>query len=88
MMDKGLPVPPELLVSQRDGFATQNKLSSALRTALALLRLGVDLIIFFWARGGDNWGIGAIPLAIGLAQLLEWKIERPKVDTVDSDLKD
>ena len=88
MMDKGLPVPPELLVAQRDGLATRNKSSSALRTALTLLGLGVGLIVFFWARGGDNWGIGAIPLAISLAQLLAWKIERPKVDAVDTDLKD
>ncbi len=76
LVEKGLPIPPELM--QQDSLVPKSLPTSSLRTALTLLGLGIGLIIFFVAKGGDNWGIGAIPLAIGLAQLLAWKLEKPK----------
>jgi hypothetical protein len=76
LVEKGLPIPPELM--QQDALLPKRLPNSSLRTALTLLGLGIGLIIFFLAKGGDNWGIGAIPLAIGLAQLLAWKLEQPK----------
>jgi hypothetical protein len=88
MIEKGLPVPPELLGPQHDMFATKSPRPSSLRTAFTLMGLGVGLIIFFVAKGGDNWGIGAIPLAIGLAQLLAWKLEKPQPGSTDSTVKE
>jgi Domain of unknown function (DUF6249) len=83
LIEKGLPVPPELLTPQNDLVAGRGGPRSPLRSAFTLLGLGIGLIIFFLAKGGDNWGIGAIPLAIGLAQLLAWKLERPKPTTAN-----
>ncbi len=88
LIEKGLPVPSELLVPQDDMPATKATQQSSLRTPLTLLGLGIGLIIFFLARGGDNWGIGAIPLAIGLAQLLAWKLEAPKSTATDLNRKE
>lgn len=87
MIEKGLPIPPELLVPQHDMLATRSTPPSTLKTALTLIGLGIGLIIFFLVKGGDNFGfgaIGAIPLAIGLAQLLAWRLERPKAGAADS----
>lgn len=78
LAEKGLPVPPEL-------FATQSAPKSRLLGALTLIGLGIGLIVFFLASGGDNWGVGAIPLAIGLAQLLAWKLGQAKVGAADAD---
>jgi hypothetical protein len=88
LIEKGLPVPPELLGSQHDVFATISPKVSPLRSAFTLMGLGVGLIIFFVAEGGDNWGIGAIPLSIGLAQLLAWKLEKPQSGAADSTPKE
>lgn len=67
--EKGLPIPPELLVPQITP-------KSRLFWACTLIGFGVGLVIYFLAQGGNDWGIGAIPLATGLAQLLAWKLER------------
>lgn len=69
--DKGLPVPPEL-------FVVQSTPKSRLFWACTLIGLGVGLVIYFVAQGTNEWGIGAIPLATGLAQLLAWKLEPTK----------
>jgi hypothetical protein len=71
LAEKGLPVPPELL--------TPPVPKSRLRGALTLIGLGVGLIALFIAQGDySNWGVGAVPLAIGLAQLVAWKLENPQ----------
>jgi hypothetical protein len=85
LVEKGLPIPPELM--QQDSLLPKGRPNSPLRTALTLLGLGIGLIIFFLAQGGDNWGIGAIPLAIGLAQLLAWKLEKPRDAGADGDTR-
>ena len=77
LAEKGLPLPKEL-------FSTQSAPKSRLFGALTLIGLGVGLMIFFGAQGGDEWGIGAIPLAVGVAQILAWKLEQPKPDVKDS----
>ena len=78
LAEKGLTLPKEL-------FSTPSAPKSRLFGALTLIGLGVGLMIYFGAQGGDQWGIGAIPLAVGVAQLLAWKLERPKSGTSDSD---
>ena len=71
LAERGLPVPPEL-------FKAQSSPRSRLQTAMTLVGLGVGLVVFFLVEGGDNWGIGAIPLCIGAAQLLALKFEGTK----------
>ncbi len=66
--EKGLPVPPEL-------FVVQTAPKSRLFWPCTLIGFGVGLVIYFVAQGTNEWGIGAIPLATGLAQLLAWKLE-------------
>ncbi len=75
--EKGLPLPNEL-------FSTESAPKSRLFGALTLTGLGVGLMVLFGAQGGDEWGIGAVPLAVGLAQLLAWKLEQPKPDAKNS----
>ena len=89
LVEKGLPVPKELL-------PTRSAPKSRLFGAMTLIGLGVGLMIYQSAEPllqfgvqalvhEDWWGIGAIPLAIGLAQLLAWKLEQPKSETTKSD---
>lgn len=88
MIEKGLPVPPELLRPQHEALAAKYARPSSVRTAFTLIGLGIGLIIFFVSRGGEYWGLGAIPLAIGLAQWLAWKLEQPQPDAADRDQND
>ena len=67
LVEKGLPVPPELLDPPRRGHA-------GLRGGLVLLALGVALS-FYFAGWGPGWSIGLIPGLMGLALLASWKIE-------------
>lgn len=67
LVEKGLPVPPELLEQPRRGNAS-------LRGGLVLLALGIALSLFF-SGWGPGWSIGLIPGLMGAALLLSWKIE-------------
>ena len=70
LVEKGLPVPPELLDPPRRGHAS-------LRGGLVLIAMGVALSLFF-AGWGPGWSIGLIPGLMGAALLLSWKIESRK----------
>jgi hypothetical protein len=67
LVEKGLPVPPELLEPPRRGHAT-------LKGGLVLVALGIALSIFFLDFGGP-WSIGLIPASIGIALLIAWRLE-------------
>ena len=71
LLEKGLPVPRELLRSpRRDG--------SALMRALTLVGVGVGTSAFLGAMfklEHGLWAAGLIPLAIGVAQLIALKLE-------------
>ena len=86
LIEKGLPIPPELLAPQSDLLPAKNSRPGKLLWPMTMIGAGVGLIIYLVVEGGDNWGIGAIPLAIGLAQLLAWKFER-KADSGATDDK-
>jgi cbb3-type cytochrome oxidase subunit 3 len=71
LVEKGLPVPSELLEPPRRGYA-------GLRGGLVLVGLGIALS-FFFAGWGPGWSIGLIPGLMGIALLISWKIEsRPR----------
>ena len=71
LLEKGLPVPRELLRSSR-------REGSALMRALTLVGVGVGTSAFLGAMfqlDHGLWAAGLIPLAIGVAQLIALKIE-------------
>ena len=71
LVEKGLPIPPELMEPPRQGNA-------GLRGGLVLVALGIALSVFF-AGWGPGWSIGLIPGLMGIALLVAWKIEtKPK----------
>jgi hypothetical protein len=86
LIEKGLPIPPELLAPQTDLLPAKSSRPGKLLWPMTMIGAGVGLIIYLVVEGGDNWGIGAIPLTIGLAQLLAWKLER-KADSGATDDK-
>jgi len=71
LLEKGLPVPRELLRSPR-------REGSALMRALTLVGVGVGTSAFLGAMFHFDhglWAAGLIPLAIGVAQLIALKLE-------------
>jgi hypothetical protein len=69
LVEKGLPVPPELLEPP------QRHPSGPMRGGLVLVALGIALAIFLTEVGGP-WSIGLIPGLMGVALLLAWMIEK------------
>jgi hypothetical protein len=70
MIDKGVPIPPELLQPER----SPQKSRDDLRSGLVLLGVGLGLIFFFLAMHNNVWGVGFIPLMIGVGRLIAWKL--------------
>jgi Domain of unknown function (DUF6249) len=70
MVEKGVPVPAELLNPPW-------RPKSDLRNGIALIAVGLGLGIFFAVTTGDSgaWGIGMIPLLLGIGFIIAWKIE-------------
>lgn len=78
LLEKGLPVPRELLSSPR-------REGSALMRALTLVGIGVGTSAFLGAMFGLShglWAAGLIPLAIGVAQLIALKLEPQRPEPV------
>ena len=74
LLEKGLPVPRELLRSSR-------REGSALMRALTLVGVGIGTCGFLGAMFGLEhglWASGLIPLCIGVAQLIAIKLEPPR----------
>ena len=66
LAERGMPVPPELLVPARR--------RTGLQAGLVLLAMGIGMAVFF-VEVGLPWSIGLIPGLMGAALLLAWKIE-------------
>ncbi len=69
MIDKGVPIPPELLQPEK-------RPKSDLQRGIVLVAVGIGLIIFFVAERESAWGLGFIPLLIGVGYLLAWKLAK------------
>lgn len=74
MIEKGQPIPPELLQPQE----TARRPRSDLRTGLVLVAIGIGLCGLGLSIGSDKAkisGLGLIPILMGVAFLIAWKIE-------------
>ena len=79
LLEKGLPVPRELLRSPR-------REGSALMRALTLVGVGLGTSAFLGAMFHFDhglWAAGLIPLAIGVAQLIALKLEPQRPEPVE-----
>jgi hypothetical protein len=70
MIDKGTPIPQELLVPPK---------RSDLRRGIVLVAAGLGLSVFFLAFPvqAGLWAVGSIPALVGLGYLVAWRLERP-----------
>ncbi len=73
MVDKGMEIPTHLLQLQ-----IKKAPRSDLHKGLILISLGLGIACFLKIQGGDGWSLGIIPLFIGIAYLIIWKLESGK----------
>ena len=71
MIEKGQPIPPELLKFP-DGF---RRARNDLRNGLILMSVGVGLGVLLLAQADGDWPIALIPLLMGVAFLVARKLE-------------
>ena len=74
MIEKGQPIPAELLQSQDP----PRRPKSDLRSGLVLIGVGIGVGIFLYVQHGNVWTAALIPLLMGVAFLITWKIESNK----------
>jgi len=83
MIEKGVPIPPELLQPSEPVKPKR----SDLHRGLVACGVGIGLILFLWIGGGGLvvgrqvsglWAVGFIPLFIGIGHLISWKLEQRK----------
>ncbi len=73
-------IPPEVMSTLTAGAEPKN----ALQSGLVLVGVGLGLMAFFFMVGAkEAMGIGFIPLFIGLAKLLVWKLDSKKGKTAE-----
>ena len=76
MIEKGTPIPPELLKPHDK----PRRPRSDLRNGLLFIAIGVALILWSFTGGHIPLVAGLIPLLMGVAFLVTWKIENNKND--------
>jgi len=88
MVQKGQPVPPELLSSSRGD--RDYRYRDPIQSGIFLMCIGVALAVFFWAMtGGGNYFegehmpswlpfVGIFPFMVGLARFLAGLFDRPR----------
>ena len=74
MIEKGQPIPPELL----QPTDPQRRPRSDLRTGLVLVSIGIGVGVMLLLIHHDEWPGALIPLLMGVAFLITWKIEANK----------
>ena len=81
LAEKGVPIPPDLFIDRRVQDQT-----SALHKGVVLIAVGVGLMVFFLSMTDRHapWGVGAIPLLIGVGYLIVWWIEERKRERKDN----
>jgi hypothetical protein len=71
LVEKGIDIPPALLTPAPPPVRRR----SDLRRGVFWVAFGTGLVAFFLGEARDAWGLGLIPLFIGVAYLIVWKIE-------------
>jgi hypothetical protein len=76
MIEKGQPIPPELLQPEEP----QRRPRNDLRNGLLLIGIGAGLVVLLLMQreSASAWPAGLIPLLMGVAFLITWKIEANK----------
>jgi Domain of unknown function (DUF6249) len=77
MVEKGQPVPAELLAPE----VRRVRRRSDVRRGVVWAMVGLGMMIFFGAVNdweGGAWSFGLIPFLIGLGYLIVWKLENKK----------
>ena len=77
MVEKGQPVPAELLAPE----VRRVRRRSDVRRGVVWAMVGLGMMIFFGAVNdweGGAWSFGLIPFLIGLGSLIVWKLENKK----------
>jgi hypothetical protein len=74
MIEKGQPIPPEILQSQE----SPRRPDSDLRKGLVLVGVGAGVCVLLLLQHNNSWPAGLIPLLMGVAFLITWKIEANK----------
>jgi len=72
MIEKGVPIPPELLAHE------QPRRPSDLRRGIVLVATGFGVAAFLILDKDKAWGLGLIPLLIGIGYLIVWKLDQRK----------
>lgn len=71
MIEKGVPIPTELFDAPRRSRAD-------LRRGVFWIALGTGALVYLKATHSEDWLGGLIPLLIGIAYLVMWRIEQGK----------
>jgi len=75
LAEKGLPIPPDLFI---DKPAEDSR--SPLSKGVVLIAVGLGLMLFFLTLEDRHapWGVGMIPLLIGIGYVIVWRLEGRK----------
>ena len=75
LAEKGLPIPPDLFIDK-----PPSDTRSPLSKGVVLIAVGLGLTIFFLTIPDRHapWGVGMIPLLIGIGYLIVWRLEYRK----------
>ena len=75
LAEKGLPIPPDLFIDR-----PPEDMRSSLHKGVVLIAVGLGLTIFFLTLPERNvpWGVGMIPLLIGIGYMIVWWLESRK----------
>jgi hypothetical protein len=84
MVEKGQPIPPELLSGRGLTSWTDEvkaKSPNQLRDGAMSVAAGLGLAAMFYVMRPDGWlwAIGLVPLFVGVAMLIVWRIESARV---------
>lgn len=71
MIEKGVPIPNEL-------FDAPRRSRTDLRRGVFWTALGAGALVYLRATQSEDWTSGMIPLLIGFAYLVMWRIEQGK----------
>jgi hypothetical protein len=93
MIEKGVPIPPELLRTPptqpvaRSGFFGGSRVKSDLRSGLVWIAIGLGVMFCLIAGQARAWPVGFIPLFMGCAFLLTWKLDKKNAAKSDVEPK-